>query len=94
MLMILITKDFSAGLQIRAHAGALRLAIAALKVVGDALKRARERPAAALAVVMQLQLFRARAVEDRILRGLRDLAERRRQLEAVLFCAQTDHRCG
>ena len=72
-------------LQLRAHALALRLLIAAFEVVDDALKRLVEHALAARLVVVQLQLFALRAVEDHVHDLRRELFHRLAQREMIFL---------
>jgi len=72
-------------LQLRAHALALRLLIAAFEVVDDALKRLVEHALAARLVVVQLQLFALRAVEDHVHDLRREFFHRLAQREMIFL---------
>ena len=77
-------------LDIRAHRGALRLPVAALEIIDDALKFAFYNAEALVLFVSQLERLALCAVEDRVYRLLRQLLYRVCELEVVALCERVE----
>ena len=81
-------------LDIGAHGGALRLLVAALEVIDDALELALDDAVALVALVAQLKRLALRAVEDGVHGLLRQVPERIGQLEMIALGQRLEIHAG